>query len=219
MNILLSEIVIQFPGMKKPLLTIPHQEIPEGSRLLVRGASGSGKTTLLHVMAGLLDPHQGSVQIDRQRIQDWSENARCHFRRKGLGVVFQRLNLLGHMTALENVLLGTPYRKGSKTECLKALKRVQMDTLWDHRAYHLSLGEQQRVAVARVLYCQPNIILADEPTSSLDDHNAELVLEALLEAAENSCGPGKGTLIISTHDQRLVSRFSRVWQLQGGGIQ
>jgi putative ABC transport system ATP-binding protein len=214
MEILLEQMVIQFPGMEKPLLEIEQRCIPAGSRLLVRGPSGTGKTTLLHIVAGLLDPHRGWVTVDGNPMDRLSEAARCAWRRESVGLVFQRLNLLGHLTALENVLLASPGSRISRAAARQGLKTLGVDGLAGQLAYHLSLGEQQRVAVARVTVRSPRLILADEPTSSLDAAGAKRVIEALFEAT----GP-EGTLVVSTHDERIIPFFHDVWNLENGCIQ
>ena len=213
MDLRIRNLVIQFPGMSKPLLEIEDRAISPGSRLLIRGPSGTGKTSLLHIMAGLLDPHRGEVAVNGTQVGRLSEGERCAWRRESVGLVFQRLNLLGHLTALENVLLGSPGASGSREKALAALKRLGVDQLVHTLAYNLSLGEQQRVAVARVTARAPRLILADEPTSSLDAANAQSVVEALLETAGKN-----GTLIVATHDDRVQSHFSEIWTLEGGRI-
>lgn len=213
MQIQFDNLTVQFPGMRKPLFEIPQRTIPEGSRLLIRGPSGAGKTTLLHIIAGLQDQYRGAVSVDGHRLQDFSESRRCAWRRESVGLVFQRLNLLGHLTAAENVLLGAPKTDLSPETVRKSLAGLGVEELADQFAYHLSLGEQQRVAVARVIARSPRLILADEPTSSLDENNAVRVMEALLGAVDE-----KGTLLVATHDDRVAGYFRDVWTLEGGVI-
>lgn len=214
MQIQLKNIRVQYPGMSRPILRVDRLSLDSGSHLLIRGPSGAGKTTLLHLMAGLLDPQEGQVEVGGESIDRHSENEKCAWRRKQVGLVFQKLNLLGHLTALENVLLGSPGRGMDPAVALEAMKRLGVDSLSEKLAYRLSLGEQQRVAVARVVARKPPFILADEPTSSLDDANAELVMNALFEAKGDS-----GTLIVATHDDRVAARFEQVWRLKDGEIQ
>jgi putative ABC transport system ATP-binding protein len=207
----IADLAIQFPGMTSPLLSIPSQRLPQGTRLLIRGPSGTGKTSLLHILAGLMDPHRGRVAVDGQDLSHLSESQRCAWRRRSLGLVFQRLNLLGHLTAAENVLLASPDSSLDRSKALEALDSLGVADLADQLAYNLSLGEQQRVAVARVIARTPKLILADEPTSSLDDPNAQLVIASLLEAV----GP-EGTLLVATHDDRIAEHFQKVWTLERG---
>lgn len=214
MKIELLDLVIQFPGMQSPLLRIDEQVIPEGTRLLVRGPSGTGKTSLLHIVAGLMEPYGGTATVGGTDLARLSESQRCTWRRQSLGLVFQRLNLLGHLTALENVLLSSPGKGISRDRAQECLARLGVGELSDHFAYNLSLGEQQRVAVARVIGRSPTLILADEPTSSLDEKNAELVTQALLESVGE-----RGTLVVATHDDRIASHFEKVWTFRGGQIE
>jgi len=212
-QILYRGIEVQFRGMKDPLFRIGERRIESGARLLIRGPSGTGKTTLLHITAGLLDPHKGSVAIDGKEISSLSEGERCRWRRTTAGLVFQKLNLLGHLTALENVLLGSPAGETTKEKAREALTKLGIDDLANQLAYHLSLGEQQRVAVARVIARSPRLILADEPTSSLDARNAELVMQTLFQSTGKD-----GTLVVATHDERVLTRFRDIWNLEGGEI-
>jgi len=200
--------------MDRPILRIDEIEIDSGSHLLIRGPSGAGKTTLLHLLAGLLEPQSGTVRIGGEPLHNQTENERCAWRRNQVGLVFQKLNLLGHLTALENVLLGSPGKGLTFASAMEALAKLGVDRLSDKLAYRLSLGEQQRVAVARVVARKPPLILADEPTSSLDEANAELVMDSLFAAKGT-----EGTLIVATHDDRVASRFERVWRLKDGELQ
>ncbi|MCA9434923.1 MAG: ATP-binding cassette domain-containing protein [Candidatus Omnitrophica bacterium] len=213
LNIHLSSIRVQFEGMKKPLLQIDDQRAPSGSHLLIRGPSGAGKTTLLHLLAGLLDPQEGAIDIGGNPLHRLSENEKCAWRRNHVGLVFQKLNLLGHLTALENVLLGSPGKGLNREKATAALERLGVHHLADKLAYQLSLGEQQRVAVARVVARKPPLILADEPTSSLDEANAGLVMDVLFETKGH-----EGTLIVATHDDRVAGRFEKTWRLANGVI-
>jgi ABC-type lipoprotein export system ATPase subunit len=214
MKVELSGIVIQFPEMENPVLKVADETIENGARLLIRGPSGSGKTSLLHVIAGLLDPAKGRVNLDTRDLVAMKEGQRCRLRRESLGFVFQRLNILGHLTALENVLLGSPGNVLKRDKAMLALEEVGMSSLAGKLACHLSLGEQQRVAVARVIVRSPSLILADEPTSSLDAANAEIVMDALFRSAGEN-----GSLVVATHDDRVASHFSNIWTLAGGVIQ
>ncbi|MNK01122.1 putative ABC transporter ATP-binding protein [compost metagenome] len=183
------------------LFTIPHFQVKSGEKILIQGPSGRGKTTLLHLIGGLLKPTQGQVLVDNQDIPLLSDHDLSAFRRHKIGFVFQKLNLVEHMTVLENLSLvmhGT-----SPEQALEILKRVGLTDKAHVWTSKLSLGEQQRVAVARLLLQQPDLLLADEPTSSLDEDNAKAVIDLLFEAAQ-----GK-TLIVVSHDKRLHERFDR----------
>ena len=210
-EIRLEELQIQFPSMPEPLLWIRDRRIRSGARLLIRGPSGAGKTTLLHVVAGLMDPQRGAAYVDGSSLAGMDEGQRCKWRRRGVGVVFQRLNLLGHLTALENVMIATEGGAAACERALAALGRLGVHEIRNRRASQLSLGEQQRVAVARVVAREPGLVLADEPTSSLDEFNAQRVMEVLRETTD-----GRGTLIVTTHDNRIEHHFDEVWTLEPG---
>ncbi len=169
--------------------------------MLIRGASGKGKTTFLHMLAGLFLPTTGRVRIGSHDLTEMSDADRCALRRQHIGLVFQKLNLLEHLTAAENIILASGV---SRARALSSLKVVQMAGRESDRAAWLSVGEQQRVAVARVLAAEPDLLFADEPTSSLDDRNAEFVMSALLDAAK-----GK-TLVVVSHDHRVAPAFRNV---------
>ncbi len=149
-------------------------------------------------------PSEGDVFFSGRSFSKMSDSERSQIRRKNIGLIFQKLNLLTHLTPTENVSLAVQTLKDDATENLvaNALKQVRMDAYAHERTANLSGGEQQRIAVARVLAQNPEIILADEPTSSLDDDNAEFVIDALKTAAK-----GK-TLLVVSHDDRLTKKFT-----------
>lgn len=200
LDIKFLKIKVDLPNGRK-LLNLDQWEIPFGRHLLIQGESGKGKTTLLHLIAGLFRPQSGILQIGPHSLNDLSDNELCDLRREKIGVVFQKLNLIDHLTVRENLALISSHEAG-KIESV--LRRVGLFERADERCSVLSLGEQQRVAVARVLVQEPQVILADEPTSSLDARNARFVIEALKEAAR-----GK-TLIVVSHDERLSEFFDEV---------
>lgn len=211
MQITLKDLEIRYEGMGRPLLRVPARRVESGARILLRGSSGSGKTSLLHVLTGLMRPSAGDVQLGEQWLGPLNEGQRTTVRRQSIGIVFQRLNILDHLTAAENVQLGAPGRRVPPADVLRALERLDMAGHADKPAWQLSLGEQQRVAVARVLATHPRLVVADEPTSSLDEPNAHRVLDALFEASE-----GGATLLVATHDQRIADRFAETWTVSDG---
>ena len=144
------------------------------------------------------------MQLGPHALRALSDEARCHLRRKHVGIVFQKLNLLDHLTACENVLLALPPAPASMAVALSALERLGLKDLAHTSSAAMSLGEQQRVAVARVVASRPDIILADEPTSSLDQINADAVMQALFDVSEGR------TLVVVSHDRRIQKRFAKV---------
>ncbi|MFV8248183.1 ABC transporter ATP-binding protein [Bdellovibrio bacteriovorus] len=196
LNIELKNIRVSLPNGRL-LFSVRQFDIPHGHHLLLQGESGAGKTTLLHLIAGLFTPQEGEVFVGPHRVSHLDDDSLCDLRRDKIGVIFQKLNLLDHLTCEENVLLVSESAKES-------LQKVRLGEKAQDRVSYLSLGEQQRVAVARVLAQKPEIILADEPTSSLDETNMEFVMQALKEAAA-----GK-TLIVVSHDHRITKYFDQV---------
>jgi putative ABC transport system ATP-binding protein len=204
LNVEMRKIKVVLPGAREPLFSIRSFDAPAGAKVLIEGPSGRGKTTLLHLIAGLFHPTEGSVEVGGQRLASLSADDLGRLRRQSIGLVFQKLNIVEHLTAEENVLLGLPPRSpGASERARAALAELRLGDKAAVRAGVLSLGEQQRVAVARVLAQRPQILLADEPTSSLDDQNAETVARALARAA------GAGTLIAVSHDRRLRPHFAK----------
>jgi ABC-type lipoprotein export system ATPase subunit len=201
MEIEFNKVRVRLPGAKKDLFAIPELSIASGEKVLISGPSGRGKTTLLHLIAGLLIPDQGVVRVGGLELARLPEASRAQFRREKMGLIFQRLNLLEHLTAGENVRLGAT--NASRDQARDSLSRVGLSGREDARSSVLSLGEQQRVAVARVLTSKPQILLADEPTSSLDEENADRILDLLFQASEGA------TLLLVSHDRRLSARFKR----------
>ena len=193
-------------------LQVERLEIGSGETVAVVGPSGSGKTTLLNLLAGVLLPDRGQVQLGTQLISALCDSARRDFRIKHIGMVFQNFELLEYLSVLDNILL--PLRIGSGLEVTAQL-RSRATELAEHvgigdklRRYpnQLSQGERQRVAVSRALLLQPALVLADEPTGNLDPSNKSVVLDLLLDYARVETA----TLVTVTHDTELLQRFDRV---------
>jgi len=187
-----------------------------GEFAAVLGPSGSGKSTLLALMAGLDRPTSGEVRIDGTPIQSMSEDELALLRRHKIGFVFQSFQLLGNLTARENVLLpiellGQPDPVGRAKELLAA---VGLADRGHHYPSQLSGGEQQRVALARAFAARPPILLADEPTGNLDGSNAEAVFALMLELNRELAT----SLIVVTHDRRLAARMDRILELERGNL-
>ena len=181
--------------------------IKEGEFVSIMGSSGSGKSTLLNIV-GLLDIHdQGNYFLNGQLIKNMNEKKAAILRNKFLGFVFQSFNLISYKTALENVSLPLYYqgvsRKERQESALNYLEKVGLKDWATHLPSELSGGQKQRVAIARAMASQPKVLLADEPTSSLDDKNAEKVIELLTSLSKEY----KAALVIVTHDSRIKEKF------------
>jgi putative ABC transport system ATP-binding protein len=209
MNIRLKDILVKIPKTKRILFEIEKLEIKKGSRILIKGPSGIGKTTLLHLIAGLFSPDNGEIFIDGKNINNLNDNEKSEFRRYHIGIIFQKLNILDHLTVFENVQLQFKKDKNFNKKVIDALEKIHISELSYEQASSLSLGEQQRVAVARVLCFSPDIVLADEPTSSLDDFNTDKVMDSILNL------PKERTIITVSHDHRIESKFENVIDFQG----
>jgi len=187
-----------------------------GESVAILGASGSGKSTLLAIMAGLDTPTQGSVSLAGQPIFDMTEDQRAAWRGQKLGFVFQNFQLMGHLSALENVMLPLELAgiKNASHLATEILTQVGLSERLNHFPKVLSGGEQQRVALARAFVVQPQLLLADEPTGSLDAQTGESIMHLML-----SMNHARGTtLILVTHDQKLAARCNRTLTLQAGQL-
>ena len=175
------------------------------------GPSGSGKTTALHVLAGILRPTSGQVTVANQDLTALSPSALDRFRGKNIGIVLQRLHLIDSLTVLNNLLLAQ-YMAGETQDAARVREVLASLDLGDKanaRPHELSHGQAQRVAVARAVVNKPKLLLADEPTSNLDDARCFQVLDLLLAQAK-VCS---ATLVIATHDQRIKSRVPNQYEL------
>jgi putative ABC transport system ATP-binding protein len=190
--------------------------VTQGEAVAVVGASGSGKSTLLAILAGLDTPSAGAVELDGQDIFAMDEDQRAAMRGRAVGFVFQSFQLLPSLTALENVML--PLELGNDREAeAKAkdvLTRVGLGERLHHYPKHLSGGEQQRVALARAFVVRPKLLLADEPTGSLDAESGAEVIRLLFDM-NREYGT---TLVLVTHDESLAARCARVVRLAAGRI-
>ena len=195
----------------REVLKVERFEAASGEHWLVLGPSGCGKTTLLHIVSGLLRPTEGDVQVAGQSLAALSGSALDRWRGRTLGIVPQKLHLVPSLSVLENLLLaqslaGIP---ADATRACAVLGQVQLSERSAARPAQLSHGEAQRAALARAVVNRPQVLIADEPTSNLDDANCERALD-LLEAQARECG---ATLLIATHDQRARPRFRQRLEL------
>jgi len=193
-------------------------EIKRGEMVAIVGASGVGKTTLLHILGTLDRPTSGTVRFDGDDVFAKDEQALADFRNRTIGFVFQFHHLLPEFTARENVMMPALIRRQEEAEARATaeavLKEVGLEHRLEHRVGELSGGEQQRVAVARALVLQPNVVLADEPTGNLDTHTGEEVFRLMRDLNR-----AKGiTFVIVTHNETLSNQANRIIRMVDGQI-
>ncbi len=221
----MSRTVVRAEGVSKVVQTSEGDltildgvslEINAGERVAVVGASGSGKTTLLGILAGLDTPTSGTVHLEDACLTDMDEEARALVRGRYVGFVFQSFQLLGSLTALENVMLPVELRgeRGARSEAAALLDKVGLGDRTHHYPRQLSGGEQQRVAIARAFASEPSVLFADEPTGNLDTATGERVIELLFELNREF----DTTLILVTHDSRLAERCDRSIEISAGHL-
>lgn len=186
-------------------------QVNDGAQWLLLGASGSGKTTLLHILTGILKPQQGSVVINGTSIYDLPSKDLDQFRGRNIGIIFQRPHLIKSLTIKENLIMAQSF--ANLPTDLNRVKEVltSLGIADKKNAYpsELSHGQLQRVSIARAVINRPSLLIADEPTSSLDDKNAAAVLELLIDQS----GINQATLIVATHDKRVKDAFTNTYEL------
>ena len=199
-------------GNLLPVLDIEHFSVNRAEQVALVGASGGGKTTLLNVISGITTPDSGQVLIDDVDITRLPEAGRDRFRAERIGFVFQTFNLLPAFTALENVLLGMSFSRGKvdKKGAIDLLEKIGLGKRLSHRPAQLSVGEQQRVAIARSLSNRPSLLLADEPTASVDSANQKNILNLIREM----CKEFNVSLLLVTHSTEIAEQFDRVASLK-----
>jgi ABC-type lipoprotein export system ATPase subunit len=216
MSILINKLTKTFvapDGTSLPVVDVEHLDIGDGEQIALIGSSGSGKTTLLHLIAGILTPESGQILFSagdgspETDLAALSEAARDVFRGRNIGYVFQTHHLLPGFTALENVQLGMSFtgRTPDPNWARHLLTEVGLGERLNYKPGKLSVGQQQRVAVARALANRPRLVLADEPTGALDPNNAQQVLELIRKL----CAEVNASLILVTHDLDIAGQMPR----------
>lgn len=215
--IAINKLRFQWTGTSSPCLDIPDFSVESAERVFLHGPSGSGKSTLLALLGGVLSPQQGRIQLLDAELTALPASARDRFRVDHIGFIFQQFNLIPYLSVLENVMLPCRFsarrkaRAGAagltvREDAIRLLGHLDLDPgLHDRPATKLSVGQQQRVAAARALIGRPEIVIADEPTSSLDAARQNGFLDLLLR----ECELAQSTLLFVSHDDRLASRFTR----------
>jgi putative ABC transport system ATP-binding protein len=197
---------ITFSYNKDQNFIMPDLFCQAGSTILVTGNSGKGKTTYLHILAGMLQPNSGEILIDNIDFTNLKGSKADKFRGKNIGVVFQKSHFIASLSVLENLEMASWLATGKKhtKRAKELLNKLDILEQAHKQPSQLSVGQQQRVSIARALINEPKVLLADEPTSSLDDKNADNVIE-LLETLSKEY---KAALIIVTHDSRIKAKFT-----------
>lgn len=211
----IADLVFGWGGT--PCLDIASFDLKAGEKAFLHGPSGSGKSTLLNLLAGVLVPAAGELDVLGQALPRLAGAARDRFRADHVGIVFQQFNLIPYLSVLDNVLLPCRFSKlrqeradDPKAAAARLLAHLDLErTLWRRRADALSVGQQQRVAAARALIGHPELVIADEPTSALDAERQAAFLELLIR----ECSEAGSALLFVSHDRRLASRFDRVLAL------
>jgi ABC-type lipoprotein export system ATPase subunit len=194
-------------GETKSVVSIDTFSLQAGAQFGLKGESGSGKTTFLNLIAGIVKPDAGSILLNGVNVPSLSESKRDRLRATTLGCVYQSFNLLQGYTCLENVLVAMSFGAGrDRAFATKLLERVGLSARLDYYPRQLSVGQQQRVAVARALANKPKLVLADEPTGNLDADRAAETLDLLRQ----TCTEQGAALLLVSHDREILARFSNV---------
>jgi len=208
---MIQSVNVQFSYDRNSSFRFPDVRCDKAESLLLLGGSGKGKTTLLHILAGLLTPTSGTVTIAGEDITLMSPKNRDDFRGKHMGIIFQSAHFIASLSALDNLMM-VPYLCGkglNRTDALALMKRLGIDHHAAKSPQQMSVGEQQRLAIARAISHRPDVIFADEPTSALDDANTREVIALLREEAAQA----GSSLLIVTHDARLKAAFTNCIEL------
>jgi len=218
----IRELKFRYPGDSGEwMINVPLLEVARGEQVLLTGGSGRGKSTLLYLIAGLIEANAGSIEVAGRGIGGMHGAQRDLYRGRTIGMIFQTFNLLVGFSAIENVMMGMMFTaipaSEHRSRAEKLLKRLGIERV-NAAPEQLSVGQQQRVAVARAMACEPVLVLADEPTASLDPENSD----AAMELIQGVCRENGAALVCTSHDPAMKSRFARQVSLDsaasvGGG--
>lgn len=189
----------------KNVISYPDWEAKEGNHAIILGNSGCGKTTLLHLIGGLMPPSEGVLKVAGENLTQKSNSKLDRFRGENIGIVFQKPHLVRSLTVKENVTLSQylAHKKIDNKRAQEVLNHLGVGELASRKVHQISQGQAQRVAIGRAVINQPKLLLADEPTASLDDENCQKVINLLKSQAEET----GATLVVATHDHRVKSEF------------
>lgn len=210
-NLVIELCDVEFSYSSQKVLDIPQFNVSKNEKIFLFGPSGSGKTSLLEIISGLSLPEKGSVKVLGQELGQMDEKQRDHFRGHCLSFIFQSFNLIPYLTIKENILLSRElFKKQPKLDLFEQLvEGLGLKALIHKNVTELSIGQQQRVAAARALYSEPQLILADEPTSSLDYDYRHKFIKLLFDLVSKI----NATLLFVSHDRSLQGEFDRAVSL------
>lgn len=216
MAIHLSNLIFSYPEQSKvPVLNIPSWSLASGEHTFIYGPSGGGKSTLLGLLSGILSASHGSINILGQSLEKMTNRQRDTFRANHIGYVFQQFNLIPYLDAIDNIRLASYFSKSTSSSSLNQEIKTLLTTLnmpeqlWKKPVRSLSIGQQQRIAIARALINKPALLIADEPTSSLDQENRDAFMTLLMSIVKAN----DITLLFVSHDMSLSHYFNRVESL------
>ena len=204
----IKDLVFRWSKNSNFLLNIAHWQVDSGQKVFLYGRSGEGKSTLLNLISGIESRYSGDIQVLGQNLANLNQRQKDNFRANNIGIIFQQFNLLPFLTAKQNILLAQRFKGHSgatdKSELSAICEKLELNSqLLNKKANDLSVGQSQRVAVARALYGSPALIIADEPPSALDSQSREQFIQLLLDSAKSS------TVIFVSHDMSLASHFDQ----------
>jgi len=212
----LKEVALIYETKKQALAALKSTNliIEQGEEVGVFGPSGSGKSSLLFIMSTLKEPSRGEVKYEGKEITALTPSAKAELRRKEFGFVFQEHFLINHLTVRENILIPIRDKRRIKRRVEEITTALGLDDLLKRFPYELSVGQSQRVAVARALIGNPKVVFADEPTASLDDENGRKVINLL----RSYCSKSGATLVLVSHSAEIIADFKRRIKVENGQV-